>query len=52
MRLAKKGVPHRCSKWSIHGGWYEGRQHGLTPSEVQSIRKRMGTKREKVRESQ
>jgi len=36
MALVKKGVPHACSKWSIHGTWKGG---GLTPGEVQSVRK-------------
>lgn len=36
MALVKRGVPHTCSKWSINGTWKGG---GLTPGEVQSIRK-------------
>lgn len=36
MALVKKGVPHTVSKWSVHSKW-DGQ--GLTPGEVQSIRK-------------
>lgn len=36
MALVKKGVPHLCSKWSLHGKW---NGQGLTPGEVQGIRK-------------
>lgn len=39
MALVKRGVPHRCSKWSVHGGDYLGKGDGLTPGEVQSARK-------------
>jgi hypothetical protein len=45
MALEKKGVPHICSKWSIHGTTWQGKEDGLTPGEVMSIRKRLGTKR-------
>lgn len=37
MALVKKGVPHTCSKWSLHGKW-DGQ--GLTPGEVMSVRKK------------
>lgn len=37
MALVKRGVPHTCSKWSINGKW-DGQ--GLTPGEVQSVRKK------------
>ena len=46
MALVKKGVPHACSKWSIHGKAWMGKNDGLQPREVASIRKRLGTKRE------
>lgn len=45
MRLVKRGVPHTCSKWSIHGTDWIGKSDGMQPREVQSIKKRLGTKR-------
>jgi hypothetical protein len=36
MALVKKGVPHTCSKFSLHGQW-DGQ--GFTVSEWQSARK-------------
>lgn len=40
MVLVKKGVPHACSKWSLHGKDWLGKSDGLTPGEVQSVRKK------------
>jgi hypothetical protein len=48
MRLVKRGVPHTCSKWSIHGTDWIGKSDGMQPREVQSIKKRLGTKRHAV----
>ena len=36
MALVKRGVPHTCSKWSLHGKWNGG---GFTPGEWLSARK-------------
>lgn len=40
MALVKKGVPHMCSKWSLHGKEWLGKSDGLTPGEVQSAQKK------------
>lgn len=36
MALVKKGVPHTCSKWSIHSVW---KSYGFTPGQVMSIKR-------------
>lgn len=36
MAIVKRGVKHTCSQWSLHG---IRRADGLTPGEVQSVRK-------------
>lgn len=36
MAIVKRGVKHTCSQWSLHG---IRREDGLTPGEVQSVRK-------------
>lgn len=38
MRLVKKGVPHTCSKFSLHGVWKA--PYGLTVRDWQSAKKK------------
>ena len=46
MRLIKnQKVPHTCSKWSVHGVEWLGKSDGLQPREMQSLRRKLGTKR-------
>jgi hypothetical protein len=40
MALVKRGVPHICSKWSLHGRDWLGKSDGLTPGQVMGIRDR------------
>jgi len=51
MALVKRGVPHTCSKWSLHGKDWQGKSDGLTPGEVQSLKKKLGTKRHAAEQS-